>query len=119
MEFSKWNRQGFKGVDVSLELSLLEYGLIWKEFKYNLKDRDVKKGEILAYHYRDYGLNETINSKRLGYGYFQKSDLLDCDWVEWIALADCNGMTVDELRGLNAGNLLFTISNYYGFGNFF
>jgi hypothetical protein len=48
MNYSKYRKQGFVGVDVSLEISLAEYGLIWKEFKYNLKKRGVVRGEILA-----------------------------------------------------------------------
>jgi hypothetical protein len=105
MRLSDYKKRGFIGIDASLEISLWEYGLIWKEFKKNWKKRGIKKGEVLAIAYR-YGY--------VDHGYFQKQDLLDADWVEWPAVASCVDLSVEELQEQSTGYLLFELIGYYG-----
>jgi len=75
MNISQYKKRGFVGIDVSLEISLLEYGLIWKEFRYNLKKRGVVKGEILAISCLTSPEIEPTEDD-LSWGYFKKDDLL-------------------------------------------
>ena len=114
MNYSKYYKQGFQGVDVSLEISLEDYGLIWKEFKYNLKKRGVKKGEILAI----YCLIGDVRPLQTSYGYFTKKDLLSADWIEWNKVSDYCGCSVDELQRQSTGRLLFDLISYYGGAEF-
>jgi hypothetical protein len=117
MNISKYEKQGFVGVDVSLEISLLDYGLIWKEYKYNLKKRGVKKGEVLAIACLT-SPEMTPTNEDLDWGYFTKEGLLSEDWIEWKAVADSQGCTVEELKSRDTGNLLFDLIGYYGKENF-
>ena len=107
MNISKYEQQGFEGVDADLEISLCEYGLIWKEYKYNLKKRGVVKGEILAVSY-----NEVTNST--DYGYYRKDELLSETWIDWEAISSYTGMKYCDIAMLPAGQLLYNLISYYG-----
>ena len=113
MNISKYKKQGFRGIDVDLLTSISEYHLIWKEYKYNLKKRQVVKGEILAIY--NLGLDEIATDC----GYFTKKDLLELDWIEWKEVASCQGMAIKELKNQDTGNLLFSLLGYYNYLNFF
>jgi len=112
MNISKYKKQGFVGADINLKTSLYEYGLIWKEFKYNLKKRGIKKGEILAISYSKYPEENT------NYAYFTKSELINEDWIDYKDVAEFCGLPVDELKSQDAGHLLFLLISFYGAENF-
>ncbi len=111
MNISQYEKQGFEGVDVCLRTSLCEYGLIWKEYKYNLKSRGVLKGEILAIAYDQ-------TTKQTDYGYFTKDDLLSTHWIKWRIIADYSGFNIADLKNQDTGFLLFHLIGYYGKENF-
>lgn len=117
MNISKYKKQGFEGIDADLETSLCEYGLIWKEYKYDLKARGVVKGEILAISCL-VSPEVPLTNNDTDYGYFTKDSLLSEDWIEWKAVADCNGCTIEELQSQDTGNLLFSLIGYCGSQNF-
>ena len=116
MNISKYEKQGFVGCDIDLRTSLLEYGLIWKEFKYDLKSRGIKKGEILAISCCP-NIHEPDETTK--YGYFTKEGLLNESWVNWNDLAKFEGITVDKIKEQDTGNLLLSLVNYHGACNFF
>ena len=111
MNISKYEKQGFQGVDCNLSISLLEYGLIWKEYKYNLKKRGIVKGEILAITF-----NESTNNT--DYGYFTKESLLSETWISFKDVSNYCGMSETELKNQGTGNLLSNLISYYGKENF-
>ncbi len=118
MNISRYQQQGFVGVDVCLMTSLHEYGLIWKEYKRNLKKRGVEKGEILAIC-SSVPVSQPLHEHDIDYGYFKKSDLLDYDWIDWKLVAGHIGTSVEDLKGQDTGNLLYSLIGFYGVENFF
>ena len=116
MNISKYEQQGFIGVDVNLKISLLEYGLIWKEYKVNLKSRGIDKGDIIAIYCPP--VKKSTNQD-IKYKYFAQKDLIELTWVNWYNVADYLGSNVNDLKDQPTGNILFDLIQYYGGDEFF
>lgn len=116
MNTSRYEQRGFEGVDASLEISLKEYGLIWKEYKINTKNW--KKGEHLFIFGTEF-CEEKQEYAGTAYGYYIKENLLREGWIEWGRVSNYYGMTVDQFKELPLGLMMFDLVNYYGAENFY
>ena len=101
-------RAGFEGVDVSLDISLLEYGMAWK-----------KSGDEYMFIHRHPHLAEAFTTT---------SFAADIDWREefnWIDDKDKDGLlsyygrTSDEFDELPLPVKIYDLCNYYGVLNIF
>jgi hypothetical protein len=110
----------YEGVDASLETSLYEYGLIWKEI--------TPEGELLPTHYHFIygdGLQET-ESMDIEYNLFDWADIpIDCnpvdewDWVKWSDVAETSGMSKKDFLKMPLTMIVFDLIGYYGHENIF
>ena len=102
---------GFDGVDVSLDIALFEYGLIWQ------------KTEPNEYKFiYGIGIDEDCNYNLFDYAFFSQedwNDLLDnTDWFDTDAVCRYYGISKKQLKE----GFPYTISDaisYYGFENIF
>lgn len=109
--------KGYQGIDVSLSISLFEYGLIWaKEIEGHEKD----------FHFI-YGVD---TDKTGSYNKFSWGDVpIDCDprkewdWVDWSRILSFIGYEGEEERYFNLPDMLPQIVrdliSYYGHVNVF
>jgi len=114
MNISKYERSNFQGIDQSLEISLLEYGLIWKQYKRSTKNKG-RKGEYLfiypVYSTDHYG-NEIIITD---YGYIMPCNLrVEFDWIEWNSIYSYTGLSEIEFHDQDFGYQVFNLVQYYG-----
>ena len=102
IDVAEYEEQGFEGVDVSLDISLNEYRLIWKDL-----GSEIKAVFLDGYNNLDYGFwsKETINSA------------LNNGWVEKNSVLSYVGMTEAEWNKMAEGQKLFDLFNYYGSEN--
>jgi len=102
-------KQGFEGIDINLSISLFEYGLIWKQFKYNTKKRG-RRGEYLFL----YGTKENDKGyyTDYDYAYIKPCDIKkEFDWVDFKAVNSFLGQDIMELDFPYQIKALF---DYYG-----
>ena len=102
---------GFFGMDVSLEISLFEYGLICKE---------TSKDNYLFYY--GIGIDYNGNYNLFDYCNYSKNDLMDLINESWVNLPDVLsfvGQTKKEWLELNHIFLIFDLGSYYGYENIF
>lgn len=104
---SQLEKEGWKGLDTSLEISLFEYGVAWRRFK----DSEVGEGQIRFY----YGV-EMREDPETREEYFFKFDWSDfsadvdvfeeLDWVDWDSIlkqldsVNKEGVTKEEFKEL-------------------
>ena len=111
MNTGKYSRRGFEGSDVSLDISLNEYGLIWKRYQRGNKKRGIKAGDYLfiakvrkaIFHF---WINEKVNLED------------EYDWVDWLQVADCCGTTKKQFLELPFPMIISDLVGYYGIENF-
>ena len=100
----KLQDEGFTGVDVSLDISLFEYGIAWK----------VEGDEIKVYYGID--VNDQGDYTKFDWGSYAID--LDCksefDWVDWKSFLNCIGMTENDFHNMETGKKLFDLNGYYG-----
>jgi hypothetical protein len=105
MTITKYEDEGYKGVDKSLDISLFEYGMIWKELE----------NDEFRFIYR-------INDKLFDYGFFSEKEyksLLEDSWFKLVDVLNCAGLSVEEFNSLSLPQRVFDIVNYYGYENIF
>lgn len=104
--------QGFEGIDASLETSLFEYGIAWKE---------KENGEFHFYY--GAGIHE-VDGTEYEFNLFDWSDMsredfidmLDSEWFELDKVLSSNGMTRDEMID-SFPYSVFDCIQYYGIEN--
>jgi hypothetical protein len=101
----KLEKLKFEGIDVTLAISLFEYGLVWK-------DLEETKETLFIYRINDSSFDRCTF----------KSDLdvfNEFDWVEWDSFLETQGETMDEWKDRSLGQKIFDLLNYYGYENIF
>ena len=113
MNTGKYARRGFEGSDVSLDISLNEYGLIWKRYQRNNKKRSIQAGDYLfiATWGREkvlvhFWLNEKVNLEE------------EYSWVDWSAIAKFCGTTKKMFLESPFPMIISDLVGYYGIENF-
>lgn len=118
LTLSELERAGYEGCDVSLEISLFEYGLIWKKFSRKTTG-GFKKGEYRfiygANHngreYTGFGwagnVHETTNPKR------------EWNWVNWEEAANYTGFSVRDFLQRPVHEIVYDLLCFYGYENVF
>ena len=100
------------GVDATIDISLLEYGMVWFD--------DPDKDEIEFF----YGIKHDDNDDYCQFdnGWF-KRDLdpkQEWNWIEdWNDVASSLGMAAEEFLKLPLTQMVFDLVNYYGYQNIF
>lgn len=97
-------KEGYKGIDASLDIALYEYGLIWQE-------------EATAFHFI-YGVKgNDAEYTMFDHGWIQKDvdPKQEWDWVEWESVAESNGMDVEEFIALPLPFLVSSLIHHYGY----
>lgn len=89
----------YTGVDVSQEISLFEYGILWKENEY------CEDNELLFI----LKVGDKFNS-----GYISESDL---NWIDKDDILSYTGMSETEWDKLPLGHKVHDVCNYYGANN--
>jgi hypothetical protein len=101
--------QGFHGVDTSLETSLFEYGLVWK-------DTGIETLFI-------YGIFNTVDGNYVTFDrMFIQNDCdveAEYDWVDFENLMGFVGMEIEDWRALPLPRKIFDLVNYYGSDSIF
>ena len=113
MNISKYVSRKFSGVDVNLEISLLEYGLIWKEYKRAVPKKGITRGEVLFIVGTGWDDAEQTYTGT-DYAYITKAEVLDETWINWTEVANYIGATTKELREQDCGQLVYDLIGYYG-----
>ena len=111
--FQLLEKMEFQGIDVCLETSLLEYGMVWKEtdteyiFLYN---------GTTVYH----GANETEYGYFYWCGFSKDTDItVEFDWVEWESFLQFIDSDMAEFKNTPLPFQIFQLNLYYGFLNIF
>ena len=97
--------QGFEGVDISLEISLLEYGLTWKK----------EDEESFLFYYWTGNFHE---GKKV-FNWAALSPREEFDWVDWDSLCSFIGILLEEVNNLPFPQKVFSLLQYYGPENVF
>lgn len=102
--------QGFMGPDASLEISLFEYGIAWKEV-----EEDGKKMILFIY-----GLTgrkgQTFDRCTID---ADTDPEKEWDWVEWKDIQDFCGAGVDFPKGFPLSEIVQSLIQYHGWENVF
>jgi hypothetical protein len=97
--------EGFAGNDSSLSVSLIEYGLAWKE-----------DGEYLTFYYA----HPSVQGR---FGHANERKDLDpkreWSWVDWERVATSHGLSVAELLALPLPGIVTALLSQYGAENVF
>jgi hypothetical protein len=101
---SKLEALGFEGVDVSLTISLEEYGLAWK------KDGN----EYLFIHNASHGTNYDRTRFAADLDIYR-----EFDWVNWDAFFRVIGGTRPDFDAMPFPHRIYDLMNYYGVENIF
>jgi hypothetical protein len=107
-----YRAKDYKGIDVSLEISLFEYGLIWN------KNKNCENDE---YHFiYDTHLKDKHGNKLFGSAYLSKQDLLSMfdDWAEKSTIESFTGQSFDTWIE-SFPNCVYDMVRYYGADNIF
>ena len=112
----KYERRGFQGSDVSLDISLNEYGLIWKRYQRNNKKKDIKAGDYLFIA----TWQDSSNTRILTHFWLNEKVNLEeeYNWVEWLEVADYCGQTKKEFLESHFPTIISDLVRYYGIQNF-
>lgn len=105
-----YEKEGYQGQDASLDISLYEYGLIWKQEKDDIKFI--------------YGIGTGFpdgNYNKFDYGFvpINVNPKEEWNWANWDELADHESMFVDELLEMQLPDLVNALVSYYGYENVF
>ena len=104
--FQLLEKMEFQGIDIDLETSLLEYGMIWRE-----TDTEY----IFLY---DFPFDGNLH---LYWCSFNKDTEFDSefDWIEFDSFLSCFGITKDEFDNMKLPFKIFDTVGYYGVENVF
>ncbi len=97
-------KEGYTGPDMSLDISLFEYGLIWK------KDED-------GYTF----IHPTSHGNGYTYGHFNANTdpQSEFNWAKFDQVAQSMGITKEELLSEDLPNLVYDLVTHYGVENVF
>ena len=99
----KLKADGFQGVDESLEISLREYGLVWREIE----------GNFLFIYSIGNGKYDRVTMAA-------NTDLYkEFNWVKWEEFLDCQGIPKTHWDILPFEQKLFDLFSYYGYEEIF
>ena len=106
-----YEKAGYEGQDVNLDISLYEYGLIWKK---------TRLGDEWDFIYGvDYDGGEYTTFDVCGITSNKKNFLEEFDWVDWNDVSQVVGLTVKQLQELEIPDIVLDLLNYYGYINVF
>lgn len=103
-----YENEGYQGIDASLETSLFEYGLIWKEeeIEYRFIYGVQINGE--GYSLFDWGcISKDIDIKK------------EFDWVDWEAFFSFVGENEEDYLKHSVPLIVSDLLSYYGYENIF
>ncbi len=114
-KLSDYEKERYEGVDVSLEISLFEYGILWK-----LIDEEQEEYKFI------YGVGLKESENGFEYSLFDWATMGKKEWVElleedWVELDEvCNfcGMSKEEIKN-NWPYGIYDLISYYGYENVF
>lgn len=98
--------QGFEGTDVSLNVSLFEYGLVW---------RKLENGEYL-FIYSHSSLENRFDRATMNEKTYLKKEF---DWINWANLAKYLGVPYENWLDCTFPHKICDLINYYGVENIF
>lgn len=114
--FSWYEANGYEGCDCSLEISLYEYGLIWKEYKRATKG-GFAKGELrfvygvghdgCEYNLFDWG------------GVYAADPEEEWNWADFDGVARFTGLSREEFLAQPITSIVSDLILYYGHENVF
>lgn len=100
---------GYEGNDVSLDISLFEYGLIWKqeetEFKFIYGVRVNDQGEYDGFDWGTIAVDADLYT--------------EFDWANFTAVLECLGLSESEWDDLPLPARVYGLLAYYGYQNIF
>jgi len=106
-KYKGFKYKGFEGIDVDLETSLFEQGLIWK------------KGHVG--HEKDYHFIYGVKHNGMEYTHFDWADIaIDADiekewaWADFDSVAKFAGMAKEEFLKMELPLIVFDLIAYYG-----
>lgn len=119
-KLSELEKQGFQGVDASLEHSLFEYGMAWRR---NLLRHD--KAEFVFY-YRING-EDNDDLARFSFAIFYDFQLIrsikeEFNWIDedsWKSFYETMGTTESDWLKLPFGQQIYDLANHWGQENIF
>lgn len=102
---AKLKKEGFEGVDKSIEISLFEYGLAWKILEES---------------------NEILFVYKVSNGNFDRCTISfdieiekEFDWVDWESFLSTMGLTKEEFAGFPLERQIRELFSFYGHENIF
>lgn len=104
-------KEGFKGIDVSLDISLFDYGFAWKENE---------NGDYVFYYGVRYDIDNYVYDK-FDYAFLSinTNPKSQWDWVEWHNLYNFVGETEEQFFDRELPFIVFDLVNYYGYEEIF
>lgn len=107
-----WKGLEYTGVDASLVISLMEYGLVW-----STPDAD---GEV-RFIYRTY--TESVDDEFIHTDWISINPEIDFEkewnFINWDFFCDCIGSDFDEWSGFPFGMKVYDLVNRYGYKSIF
>ena len=101
-------KEGYTGIDASLDISLFEYGLAWKE-----------EGDFIKFIYGVVpgdGVYEEFGTSSFSKNTDPQSEF---DWVDWDDVFSFTGDNKDTFFNESLSYIVFALYNYYGHENVF
>ena len=104
--------QGWRGVDMSLEISLFDYDFSWREL-----DEPDEYGDDFVFIYRITSrLADTFDVLPMS----SKLDLRkEYNWVDWVSFLSTVGSSAEEWDALPFPQRIFDLYGQYGYENIF
>lgn len=99
----------FTGVDCSIEISLFDYGLIWKY------EGDGEYRFIYGTSYNDESYFDVFDTAFLSEEHFESN----YDWIELDEVLQCVGLTLDEWNERPFTDRIHDLISYYGVESIF
>jgi hypothetical protein len=102
----KLKAAGFSGPDASLEISLFEYGIAWRDI-----------GDEILFIYEIPGRDKKVFDRCS----FKKNTnvLKEFDWVSWTSLFNTLGVSVQQWINFPLAQKIWDLFNYHGAENVF
>lgn len=104
----KYEDEGYTGTDVSLNMSLFEYGVIWK--------RDIEGDNDWKFIY-GIKVNDHNEYYKFDFGWIAKLD--DLDWTDFKDVASYVGLSVEKWKALELPQQVMDCFSYYGYEDVF
>jgi hypothetical protein len=108
---SELKKQGFEGCDISLEISLFEYGLVCKKHP---------DGDIQCWY--GLGADNSYNYNKFDSGHITEKEIkntLNESWFDKKSFLSFVGCTEEEWLVRWCGNKISDLIEYYGYENIF